>query len=714
MPQKNMQQNGQTDTSRFIPVGIIRTQEQIAIQTASAKVLLIEANAGAAKTTTLALRIGEAVAANVVPEEILVLVFTETARDVMHKRLAEVGVHYSIVNRIDIFTFEDFSRKCLAFIEDEGIAWYPNARQQSEPMRVALDAVYERYGRNFDDLQLNTSSLAISQYLEAQLKLKAMMALPEEFDFEELESVYTRLGVTATEFLVALEYERVRLGRMFEPDFRGPFDATYDLARSIAPGSNSELCLPDYRLVACDELHDLNEAAFRIVCELIDRPRCYFVGAGDRDQVIHATLGARHEYLSSRFYQRFQGAKSLPLTITHRHGPHLAYAMAAFKKKAVESDVAEKLEIRLETYADSPEAGAQCVVDAVTKWKRSGAGLDGCAILIRDRHHAVVVENALRQAGIGYQTPIMGSYLQREEILFLRGVLALALRDFEAVKRKEVKEAIVEALDLYGGLHIPHDELQAAKAGMAKHSQLHWFYEKYIQSGEGRPSSILDETIRFASEAGPDAPAAEVLRDICRRMSLERIAKDLYVRPYDAAIVMKSIAGFLSIAQGQNVKQFFDSVNAAELFAIKYRDKDVLTLDCVANSKGKEFEHVILPFVEAGEYPNPLFPIQDEENLFYVGATRARRWLTLTTPEAGARQSPFIKRMDIGGTKARANLAQARNDNAVQSAPPSRHYLQAGYADKDVVKALGARYDPTRKKWYVPVGMDLKPFEPWF
>ena len=174
-----MPQDKETDTSRFIPLGIIRTQEQIDIQTATAKVLLIEANAGAAKTTTLALRIGEAVAANVAPEEILVLVFTETARDVMRKRLTEIGVHYSIVNRIEILTFEDFSRKCLARVEDEGMDWYPNARQQFEPMRAALDAVFEHYGRRFDDLQLNTSSLAVAQYLDAQLKLKAMMALPE-------------------------------------------------------------------------------------------------------------------------------------------------------------------------------------------------------------------------------------------------------------------------------------------------------------------------------------------------------------------------------------------------------------------------------------------------------------------------------------------------------------------------------------------------------
>lgn len=709
-----MQKDSQPDGSRFIPIGIIRTPEQVSIQTASAKVLLAEANAGAAKTTTLALRIGEAIAANVAPESILVLVFTETARDVMRKRLTEIGVHYQIVSQIDILTFEDFASKQLALIEDKGVRRYGNTRQQFAPMLAAIDAVYEQYGDAVDDLQLNTHALAISQYLDAQLKLKAMMALPASIDLDDLELIFSNLGVTATEFLVAFEYERIRLGHRDQPEFRAAFDATYDLARDLVRGSDRLSLLPEYRLVVCDELHDLNEAAFHIVCALIERPRCYFIGAGDRDQVIHATLGARHEYLDSRFKERFPGTKRYPLTITHRHGPHLAYATAAFKGKEVESDVAEKLDIRVETYALTQEEGAQRVVEAVKKWTRTGATLDTCAILIRDRHHAVALENALREAGIGYRTPLMGSYLQREEILFLRGILAIALHDFEAVKNKDVKEAIVEALDLYGGLHIPPEELQTVKVGMARHSQLHWFYEKYIQkpAQDGAPG-LLETVISFVTAASPEAAAADVLREICTRMHLRTLASKLYVRPYDAGIVLKSIDGLLAIAAGKTLQQFWDNLNAAELFAIKYRDRDVLTLDCVANSKGKEFDHVILPFIERGEFPNPLFALQDEENLFYVGITRTRRCLTLIAPAAAERQSPFLQRLDIAGTRARSGLAQQRNENALKTAPSTRYYLKASYSDKDHLKSLGARFDPTRKQWYAPAGIDLKPFEPW-
>lgn len=40
-------------------------------------------------------------------------------------------------------------------------------------------------------------------------------------------------------------------------------------------------------------------------------------------------------------------------------------------------------------------------------------------------------------------------------------------------------------------------------------------------------------------------------------------------------------------------------------------------------------------------------------------------------------------------------------------------YLQVSFKDKEQAKALGARWDGTMKKWYVPSGLDLKNFHPW-
>ncbi len=43
----------------------------------------------------------------------------------------------------------------------------------------------------------------------------------------------------------------------------------------------------------------------------------------------------------------------------------------------------------------------------------------------------------------------------------------------------------------------------------------------------------------------------------------------------------------------------------------------------------------------------------------------------------------------------------------------SKTYLNVPYSEKDAVKALGGRWDPRQKKWYVPAGKDLAAFEQW-
>jgi hypothetical protein len=43
----------------------------------------------------------------------------------------------------------------------------------------------------------------------------------------------------------------------------------------------------------------------------------------------------------------------------------------------------------------------------------------------------------------------------------------------------------------------------------------------------------------------------------------------------------------------------------------------------------------------------------------------------------------------------------------------ARFYLTVPFAQKDEAKGLGARWDPARKRWYVPEGIDQGPFQRW-
>ena len=703
--------------SKFFPKKIVRNQEQIDIQIAKHRVVLVQANAGAAKTTTLSLRIGEALANHVSPEKILALTFTAAARDVMRSRLIELGVNYKIVDDIQILTFEEFSQKVLQSIEGEEVKQIAHARDLKPYALEALNYVAQQYGQKYDFLQIETHNIAIAQFLEAQLRLKAMMVLDPYFDLDEIENVFSLWGVTATEYLTAIEYERIRRGKKDSPLFRAEFDATYDLAQYLLAYPGIEQHLPDYRLVICDELHDLNEAAFHILSKLIQADRkCHFVGAGDEHQVIHATLGASREFLETRFKTAFPSLKHLPLTITYRHGPHLAYAMREFAGKKIESFVSKRTEIHLLNYKEDSEEASQSIVTALRKWEQDGNSFDTCAILLRHRDQSIAIENALRMARIDYKTPAMASYLQWEEVLFLRGIMGIVLNDLSSIKSYEVRSGVLDALATFGDLRIPASQLENAKYTVAKNPELIFdFFKKFIQDANAQHIRTLAETIAHVRQAGGEANAADVLSDVVGRMNLQGIARRLFIRAYDASVVEKSIAGIIGVAKqsGLNLKDFAQLLNEAETFATRKREKNVVTVDTVANVKGREFEHVIIPHMQSKVFPHPLSDARDERHLFYVAATRTKSRLSLLMPEMAALRSPFIAAMNLDSFKAEANKAVVRNASKETATVAERQYLKVPFHEKDIAKGLGARFDMARKAWYVEAGADIKPFSAW-
>lgn len=40
-------------------------------------------------------------------------------------------------------------------------------------------------------------------------------------------------------------------------------------------------------------------------------------------------------------------------------------------------------------------------------------------------------------------------------------------------------------------------------------------------------------------------------------------------------------------------------------------------------------------------------------------------------------------------------------------------FLNVPYAQKDEAKLLGARWDANKRKWYVPIGIEVEPFTSW-
>src|SRR5690606_21277719 len=103
----------------------------------------------------------------------------------------------------------------------------------------------------------------------------------------------------------------------------------------------------------------------------------------------------------------------------------------------------------------SDEHCAQLVLEAAQAWRaRPRARMDQFAILLRHAHRSVPIENALLQAGLPYTMAGFDSYLMRPEVLFVRGLLAVATDSLGSVADPRTREQVMRALVFFSGSRI--------------------------------------------------------------------------------------------------------------------------------------------------------------------------------------------------------------------------------------------------------------------
>ena len=712
-------------TPRFVPRGMVPTAEQVAIQCSQHRVTLIEANAGAAKTTTLALRIGEALARGLGPQQILALVFTPEAKQVLRQRLVELGVAVFVVQKLALYTVEEFSRHVLSFWEEE-VPLVFEQLHELKPMalealeRLSQSQAYTAYG---DELEFRTHHVALSQFFHSQLRLKSSLQVFLAEDESATEKAL-QMGVTLSDLLWTQHYEILRQSPYQGVLFRGPEDGTYDLARTLLEQVDLIELLPDYRVIVVDELHDANEASFQIIRVLAQRPQTYVVAAGDKDQVIQKQLAADASYLYARFAAYFEGIVRLPLSYTYRHGPYLAYATAHFKQKYVDSMLPLATQIHVHSYEqEQPEQAVLPVVHAITQWQRQGGALAQCAVLFRDVHQSIHLENQLLTLGIPYQLQGMSSYLQRDEILFLRGWLALVLNDLAAVQNESVRKQIILAMALFTELPFNELELTEAATEIAQTpGLLRFFYEgQMLRRASEQDQWRFKEVLAYLETTSAQSSAPEVLLQLMQLLDLENVAKRVYVFDHDALVVQKSMQAFVTIAKQLNLSLEHFYQWCAQQDQTSSSSKDAVVLGCVAQAKGKEFEHVLMPYLEMGEFPSMQQDVEMERNLFYVGITRTQKRLSLFVPQAEHQISEYVRELSLDSIQDQSmqrlqQLQQKMVERTVSQTNTSsaqRLHLAVPFAEKDAAKALGARWDPVQRLWFVPPGIDPTPFKHW-
>lgn len=693
---------------RFVPRDISPTAEQTLIQTHPARHVIAMANAGAAKTTTLALRIAEAITRGVAPGHILALSFSAEAARVLRQRLVALGLPREQAAQLPIQTFEGFARQVLEHHFADGAPSLASAESLAPRVREAMDQLRLRNSlrRHPRELWLPEHNPQIAEFLATTDQLKAALRPPElDDDAEEsLESRAEAWGLPVGVLALYRQLEQLRGDDGRGRGWRGPFDGVFDLVRRLQTDPDAESRLPGYRIVIADELQDMNPASYALLQALLRRGKAFFTGAGDFDQVIHGWAGAQTDFVRHQFGADWPKAARLPLPRSYRHGPAMALAAGFLTDKPNLSGRPHAARIE-DLRWESPSDADRLLVGAIQAHARHSKRKNSCAVLLRSPHLSIPVENALLAARIGYQTEGMGSYLERPEVLVLRGLMAFALQDYTSIPGEERRLQVLQALVLWQGLgwsearnadlrtaarqpelfaaflsgqllrpktraDLEHqrdslDQENEAEARLLEEiSQLSHAGEHHaantlraqLQAAHNQicetPAQIrarerLESALAALRTLPPEAPAQAALEQAVALLDMEGSARRLFIRPETVAQVLRSIQGFLAMAgrQGLGLAAFAHWLREAEEHLDQLRTRASVLLCSVDAAKGREFDTVILPGLDAREFPLEGADPVEERNRFYVAITRMRDQLVLLAP--AQHPSPYLARLRL-------------------------------------------------------------------
>jgi ATP-dependent DNA helicase Rep len=606
---------------------------------------LVLAGAGSGKTRVITHKIARLLKADLAPREIAAITFTNKAAQEMRERTRSL-VGSKAAKDLVVCTFHALGVRILRA---------DGERLDLKPQFSILDAddvlgVLRDAGGSSDNALARRWQWAISGWKNQGLNSEQAAAVAVDDD----ERVAARVMQRYEERLVA--YQAVD----FDDLIGLPLKLLQRDAEVRAKWQGT------LRHLLVDEYQDTNAVQYELLKLLAGDTRPMFTAVGDDDQSIYGWRGATIDNLR-RLPQDYPQLKVIALEQNYRSTGSILRAANAviannpklFEKK-LWSDFGDGEPVAL-IESDGEEHEAERAVARIQALR----GADGrvrladFAVLYRANHQAKVFEQALRRASIPYKVSGGQSYFDRAEIRDLCAWLRLLvnndddpafLRAVTSPKRGIGHQTLANLGEFAGKWKTSlFEALFSPSLAMALSSKavgsLHEF---------GRYVNDLEHRARH-TEGAEDAKALLLgwLKDIGYEQHLfdgedsEKLAAARWSNVLDFVDwIAKRCGGVLTQEGGtfesekQSVLDVAQTISVIISLAERGDEQDVVTLSTLHAAKGLEWPHVMLAGVNEGLLPfkasgddAEMTPerLEEERRLMYVGVTRARTTLVVST-----------------------------------------------------------------------------------
>lgn len=663
--------------------------------------LLVNAGPGSGKTTVVTHRIASLIAEGVAPWRILGLTFTNKAAQEMRGRVEALLEHAGLtVDGVLLCTFHSFGARLMRTLPDDfGVPArfvILDAADQKSAIKQAIRAA------NLDPKSFTPASIG-SVISAAKNQLKDA----EAYESEAVDFLTRAVAKTYHEYEARLKTQEAV---DFDDLLMRPAMALRD-----QPALRARLTQRWTHLLI-DEYQDTNFAQFLVADLLVSEARNVTV-VGDPDQSIYGWRGANIGNILE-FETRYPDAKVIPLGENFRSTKTIVSAADALirhneqrkpKDLVAANDVGNRVRVRR---LEDERAEAQDVVDRLKEMERSGTAWSEMAVLYRMNALSRVFEEVLRREGVPYIVAKGTSFFERKEVRDAVGYLRLLAnpRDEVALERvvnmpprgigstswsrvvgeaRACNEPVWEVMQ--SPSRIEGVSARAAKAIEAFVEMVQNWRSALGQTGglDDLSHELSDVVQRVIDESGLAAHYARggTEEDHDRVENLD----ELVSAAADFPGVISEFPGLIEDGE----EDFEGDVQSLEAHLFGWLEsislvadsdqvdptRGVLTLMSLHASKGLEFEEVVVAGCEESVLPHLRSigdddAIEEERRLLFVGMTRAKKNLTLTSaksrPVRGFRErtmeSQFLSEIPN-------ELVERWEANETESADP---FLQSG------------------------------------
>lgn len=581
--------------------------------------LLVYAGAGSGKTKVITYKIAYLIdAIKILPSQILAVTFTNKAAQEMKERTEKI-----INEEIKDLYIGTFHSICARILRKEikliGFDSNFSILDEDDSMNVIKEIMKD----------LNIDPKYVNPYEIKDRISKAKMNLINAEEFEKAKGDYF-------EDIVSKVYNR------YEKTLRTNNSLDFDdlIFFTIQILNENPQVLHYYqtkfRHILVDEYQDVNKMQYEFI-KLLSLKTRKFSLVGDDDQSIYSFRGASAEFMQ-KIFEDFPEIKEVKLEKNYRSPQEVldvANKLIKFNRRNTEKELYSDIEIEnaVNFYEALDEINeAKFVVDKIKELSDTYRYKD-FAVLYRTNFQSRVFEETLIQEGIPYQVIGGQKFYGRAEIKDLIAYLYvinnpndnISLKRIINVPTRKIGEKTIEELD---------------KISEEKGISLFEAINEYLKDKESKPLKDFYALVGELRELSKTLPLPRLVEETISKIGYYKYIETKFKEDKDERI--ENIKEFINM-----VVNFVRETENADLTTLltqislitsvdEAKDDNRVSLMTLHTAKGLEFPIVFLVGLEEGILPHfrsldSTADIEEERRLCYVGVTRAKQKLFLTT-----------------------------------------------------------------------------------